>query len=150
MQIIAVSAKHEDWIVPGLERYQKRLKKPFMVEWVLTANSPYSGIRASEDESGRILKLLKPESFVVVLDERGKSLDSKEFSKLILNQVSFGKNIVFVIGGAYGVSRSLIERADFVLSLSSMVFPHQLVRLILIEQIYRAQTITSNHPYHHA
>lgn len=148
IQIIAVGKKHENWIEDGLERYQKRLRKPFNVEWVLLPHSALNGQQARQEESERILSRLDDSQYLVLLDERGKQLDSIAFSGLLSKELEM-KKVVFVIGGAYGVNEALMERADSVLSLSLLVFPHQLVRLILIEQLYRAQEIAGGRPYHH-
>lgn len=147
--IVAVGKKHEGWITDGLERYEKRLAKPWGVKWVLLPHSPAEGVGARQDESERILQRLKPNDFVVLLDERGKLFDSPALAKQMEMVFPTGKNIVCVIGGAYGVNEALTDRANLVWSLSPLVFPHQLVRLILIEQIYRAQEIALGHPYHH-
>ena len=150
IRILCVGKKHESWVVDGIERYQKRLHKPFMVEWVLLPHSARDGAIARQDESERILHKLTPQDYVVVLDERGKSLDSPALSKLCEQQFSASRHITIIIGGAYGVSDELRERADVVWSLSPLVFPHQLVRLILTEQLYRAQEIAASGPYHHS
>lgn len=89
--------------------------------------------------------------FVILLDEHGKELSSPELAQFIEKRcMDSGKRIVFVIGGAYGVEQSVKDRADFTWSLSKLIFPHELVRLILSEQIYRACTIIKNESYHHA
>lgn len=89
--------------------------------------------------------------FVILLDEHGKELSSPELAQFIEKRcMDSGKRIVFVIGGAYGVEQSVKDRADFTWSLSKLVFPHELVRIILSEQIYRACTIIKNESYHHA
>lgn len=150
--IIAVGKKHESWIQEGLERYQKRLKKPWDVEWVLLPHSSKNGAQARQEETERILSRIETRDYVVVLDERGLMLDSPGLSALIQDRFVEGKRIVLVIGGAYGVDERLQgadSRADTVWSLSSLVFPHQLVRLILIEQLYRAQEIGRTSSYHH-
>lgn len=147
--IIAVGKKHEDWILDGLKRYEKRLSKPWDVKWLLLPHSPQEGIGARQDESERILQRLSPSDFVILLDERGKLLDSPALARQIERVFPTGKNVVCIIGGAYGVNDALTARADLVWSLSPLVFPHQLVRLILIEQLYRAQEIALGHPYHH-
>jgi 23S rRNA (pseudouridine1915-N3)-methyltransferase len=147
--IVAVGKKHEGWITDGLERYEKRLVKPWDARWVLLPHSPTEGAGARQDESERILQRLNPNDFVVLLDERGKLLDSPALAKQMEAVFPTGKNIVCIIGGAYGVNDALTARANLVWSLSPLVFPHQLVRLILIEQIYRAQKIALGHPYHH-
>ena len=145
---IAVGKKHESWVVEGIERYQKRLQRPFTVVWVLLPHSAKQGLSARQEESERILKRLG-EDFVVLLDERGKNNESPALSKLLLTPLELSRVVTIVIGGAYGVDQSIHERADFIWSLSLLVFPHQLVRLMLIEQLYRAQEISSGNPYHH-
>ena len=149
IRLLAIGKKHESWVSEGIERYGKRLVKPWNTEWVLLPHSSLEGIRAREEESERILSRLKPDDFVVLLDERGKMLDSPALSHVIQLQLDMSRPIVCIIGGAYGVNDTLTARADLVWSLSPLVFPHQLVRLILAEQIYRSQEITANHPYHH-
>ena len=149
MQVICVGKKHESWVAEGIERYQKRLKKPFDIEWVLLPHSAFEGDRARQEESERILSRLDTSSHVVLLDERGKNLDSPALSEYISGAIS-RTSVVLIIGGAYGVDERVHARASLVWSLSKLVFPHQLVRLILAEQIYRAQSIAGNHPYHHS
>lgn len=149
IRIIAVGKKHESWVVDGILRYQKRLKKPFDVEWVLLPHSSAEGLQAREDESGRILARLSSHEYVVLLDEKGKLLDSPALSKSLLMPLESAQGLTIIIGGAYGVDARLYERANLVWSLSPLVFPHQLVRLILTEQLYRAQEIANGGPYHH-
>jgi 23S rRNA (pseudouridine1915-N3)-methyltransferase len=86
---------------------------------------------------------------VILLDGRGESIDSPELSSLFLKILEKSQDVVIVIGGAYGVDDTVMNRANFVWSLSELVFPHQLVRLMLTEQLYRAQEIASGNPYHH-
>jgi 23S rRNA (pseudouridine1915-N3)-methyltransferase len=149
IRILAVGKKHESWVKEGIQRYEKRLQKPFIVSWVLLPHSNYNEQKAREEESERILAKLSDADFVVLLDERGKNIDSPTLSRLLIDPLEKSRNIVVIIGGAYGVSDALYDRADFVWSLSLLVFPHQLVRLILAEQLYRVQEIAIGHPYHH-
>lgn len=146
--VIAIGKRHEPWLVEGIERYKKRLKAPFNLNWVLLHNSPQKDAAATKNESDDILNKLKPNDFVVLLDERGKMYDSPALSKALLSPLERSKNVVIIIGGAYGVSEDVRGRADIVWSLSPLVFPHQLVRLILVEQLYRAQAIHNGFPYH--
>ena len=150
MKIIAVGKKHESWIESGLERYQRRLRKPYGVEWLLLPHSSKDEPEARRMESEAILSKLKTGDFVVLLDETGEILSSPTLSSRLERTLSSGREIVFVIGGAYGVSAELKQRADLIWSLSRLVFPHQLVRLVLIEQLYRAQEIAAGNPYHHS
>lgn len=149
IKILAIGKKHELWVVEGIERYQNRLKKPYDVEWVLLPHSALQDDRAREDESQRILSKLGDREFVVLLDEIGDELDSPQLAKLFDTTFTAGRSVTLIIGGAYGVDDRVHQRADFVWALSPLVFPHQLVRLILAEQLYRAQQITAGHPYHH-
>jgi 23S rRNA (pseudouridine1915-N3)-methyltransferase len=149
VRILAVGKKHEPWVADGIQRYEARLKRPFNVEWVLLSHSAREGITARQDESERLLSRLKPNDFVVLLDERGKLFDSPRLSRMLLEPLESSRPVVVIIGGAYGVDDTVHERADMVWSLSPLVFPHQLVRLLLAEQLYRAQEIAAGHPYHH-
>ena len=149
IRIVAVGKKHEAWITEGIDRYQKRLRKPFDVEWVLLPHSSKTGQEARQNESETILSRLGKDEHVVLLDEKGELLDSPSLSQKITAPLERSQAVTFVIGGAYGVDSTVHERANLVWSLSPLVFPHQLVRLVLAEQLYRAQGIASGHPYHH-
>ena len=150
IRILCVGKRHESWVADGIERYQKRLKKPFTVEWVLLPHSAREGLGARQDESERILSRLPGDEYVVLLDERGENLDSPQLSTLLLQPLESSRSVTLVIGGAYGVDQTVHQRADIVWSLSRLVFPHQLVRLIIAEQLYRAQEIAQGNPYHHS
>lgn len=147
--VLAIGKKHEDWVAEGIARYQKRLRVPFDVRWQLLAHSSLEGPQARREESDRLLDKLADGTYLILLDETGVMYDSPRLATTIDTQVSHGKSITIVIGGAYGVDERLHARADTVLSLSKLVFPHQLVRLILIEQLYRAQEIVRGGRYHH-
>lgn len=149
ISILAIGKKHEDWVERGIERYSKRLQKPWDTKWRLLPHSSFDGEQARQEESRRILADLSPSDYVVLLDERGEMVGSSQLATEVEDRIDHSQNIVFVIGGAYGVDQTLLDRANFCWSLSPLVFPHQLVRLILIEQLYRAQQINKNHPYHH-
>ncbi|HJM04463.1 MAG TPA: 23S rRNA (pseudouridine(1915)-N(3))-methyltransferase RlmH [Candidatus Saccharimonadaceae bacterium] len=149
IHILAIGKKHEDWAAAGIERYQKRLKMPFMVEWVLLPHSSLDDSAARQEESQRLLSRLDGYDYVVLLDERGSTLGSPEVSQLLNMRLDRSEKIAIIIGGAYGVTEELRQRADTIWSLSPLVFPHQLVRLILVEQIYRSQEIERGGKYHH-
>lgn len=149
IKIITIGKKHEAWIALGVERYSKRLKQPFSIEWVFLPNSPLKGSIARQNESKAIFSRLNTNDYVILLDEQGKNINSIEFSNMISKQFESSRQIVLIIGGAYGVDDTLHQRAGFIWSLSNLVFPHQLVRLILTEQLYRAQEIFLGNPYHH-
>ncbi|HEX6416308.1 MAG TPA: 23S rRNA (pseudouridine(1915)-N(3))-methyltransferase RlmH, partial [Candidatus Saccharimonadales bacterium] len=148
-RVLAVGKKHESWVEEGIRRYETRLKRPFDTEWVLIPHSSREGLAARQDESERLLSRLKSSDFVVLLDERGKIVDSPALSRILIEPLNRSQQVVIIIGGAYGVDDSVHLRADMIWSLSSLVFPHQLVRLILAEQLYRAQEIAAARPYHH-
>lgn len=149
IRILAVGKKHEPWVTDGITRYEQRLKPPFIVQWQLLPHSSREGDAARAEESGRLLDKINPDDFVVLLDERGKLFDSPRLSQELLAPLERSQSVVLIIGGAYGVDDSIHQRAQLVWSLSPLVFPHQLVRLILAEQLYRAQAIASGSPYHH-
>ena len=121
--ILAVGKKTDGDLINAIESYQKRLRAPFNVKWLSIPYSAKDGVAA----------------------RRGQQMTSPEFSRAL----SCRGDTTIIIGGAYGVNDELRQRANQMVSLSKMVFPHQLVRLILIEQIYRAQAIYNHHPYHH-
>lgn len=148
--IVTIGKKHEEWVELGIRRYEERLKKPYDIQWTLLPHSALQDAAARQEESERILSRLDAHAFIVLLDERGNELSSPKFSQLLEPQFVLSKQIVFIIGGAYGVDDRVHQRADVVWSLSELVFPHQLARLILTEQLYRAQQISSGHPYHHS
>lgn len=148
IQIITVGSKPFKSISTMLDDYNSRLPKSIACSWHFIKNGVSGDVKTSkQQESESILRLLKKNSRVILLDETGKQFTSENFSSLLFGQP---KHTTFIIGGAYGVSDEIKNRADLILSLSELVFPHQIVRLILSEQIYRAYTISVNHPYHHA
>lgn len=149
IRVIAVGKRHESWVDEGIKRYEKRLRRPFDVEWVLLPHSVHEGDRAREEESGRILSRIKDGDVLVLLDERGENVNSPALSRLLEDELLRSRQVVVVIGGAYGVDERVHTRARLIWSLSKLVFPHQLVRLLLIEQLYRSQEIVKGGAYHH-
>ena len=138
----------------GLEVYRSRLIHyvPFSVKEIpeLKNVSAFSKDQIKEKEADLILAELKPSDDVVLLDERGKEYRSVEFASIIQDKMSHsGKDIVFVIGGAYGFSQRVYDRSNGKMSLSRMTFSHQMVRTVFVEQLYRAFTIIRGEPYHH-
>jgi 23S rRNA (pseudouridine1915-N3)-methyltransferase len=151
----SVGKQHDDYVKQGIEIFTKRISHYYTVEWKLIPPLKNASNLSIEDlkkgESETILNLLKPDDILVVLDEKGKQLTSEQLAELLQHNANKStKNIVFLIGGAYGVNEMIIKRANYSWSLSPLVFPHQLVRLILAEQIYRACTIIRNEKYHHS
>ena len=148
VKIIAIGKKHEKWVKDGIDRYETRLRKPWDITWQYLPHSSLAEEAARAEESRRILEKVDRDDYLVLLDERGKMLSSPALARLLEAQLGF-KKVVLVIGGAYGVDDSVRARANTVWSLSDLVFPHQLVRLIITEQIYRAGEIAAGRPYHH-
>lgn len=148
IKIIAIGKKHEKWVKDGIDRYETRLRKPWDLTWQYLPHSSLAEEAARAEESRRILEKVDRDDYLVLLDERGKMLSSPALARLLEAQLGF-KKVVLVIGGAYGVDDSVRARANTVWSLSDLVFPHQLVRLIITEQIYRAGEIAAGRPYHH-
>lgn len=149
IKIIAIGKKHELWIQDGLKHYQERLRAPWNAEWVLLPHSSLTGDSARQEESERLFGRIKPSDFVILLDERGRNLTSPELTRQLTDCFAHSQSVVMIIGGAYGVNDALRQRANVLWSLSNLVFPHQLVRLMLIEQLYRAQEIDRGSHYHH-
>ncbi len=147
--VLAIGRKHERWAVDGIERYTKRLRKPYDLSWKLLPHSSREGEAARDEESARILDAIKAPEHVILLDERGKNISSPALASHLQSLFDAGRPVTAVIGGAYGVNAEMHARADFTWSLSQLVFPHQLVRLVLAEQVYRAQEISAGRPYHH-
>ena len=151
----SVGKTNEEYVKQGIEIFTKRISHYYTVEWKLIP-SPKNAASLSKDnlkksESESILKYLSTDDILIVLDEKGKQFTSEELAQLIqLTANNSAKNLIFLIGGAFGVDEKVIKRANYVWSLSKLVFPHQLVRLILAEQVYRACTIIRNEKYHHS
>lgn len=143
--IISVGKKHEANVAGLIAEYEKRLSKHAILEWILIPSSD------KETEGEKILKQIKAGDRVILLDEKGKEESSVGLAKIIEKEMIGGtKRLVFIIAGAYGASSELWQKADIKWSLGKLIFPHQLVRVILIEQIYRAFSIIHGEPYHHA
>jgi 23S rRNA (pseudouridine1915-N3)-methyltransferase len=155
IQFWTVGKNHEPYIKAGVEEFTKRISKYYPVEWIIIPLPKNSGMLSEADlkrkEGEIILGWLQKEDYLVALDERGKQLSSEGLANFMMKRSNESiKNLVFLIGGAYGIDEAVMQRANFTWSLSQLVFPHQLVRLILAEQVYRACTINRNEKYHHS
>lgn len=152
--LLTVGKTDKDWVKEGLDIYVSRLKHyiPFSVVEIpeLKNVSALSKEQIKTREGELILKNVRPADDLILMDERGKQYTSVELARVLQDKISYiGKDIVFVIGGAYGFSEAVYNRADSKISLSKMTFSHQMVRAIFAEQIYRAFTIMRGEPYHH-
>jgi 23S rRNA (pseudouridine1915-N3)-methyltransferase len=150
----SIGKSHEPYIKPGVEDFTKRISRYFKTDWNIIPVPKNAGMFSEIDlrkkEGETILDWLDKDDYLVALDENGKQLDSEGLSAFIQARANASvKQIIFLIGGAYGIDSSVLKRANFTLSLSKLTFPHQLVRLILAEQVYRACTILKNEKYHH-
>ncbi|HWZ21694.1 MAG TPA: 23S rRNA (pseudouridine(1915)-N(3))-methyltransferase RlmH [Cytophagaceae bacterium] len=154
LQFWSVGKANEPYVKEGIELFTKRISNYYPAEWHIipmpknAASLSETDLKKKEGEI--ILNLLEKDDYLVVLDEKGKQLNSEGVAAFIQARGNESiKNIIFLIGGAYGVSDAVLARANYKWSLSQLVFPHQLVRLILAEQIYRACSILRNEKYHH-
>lgn len=154
--VITVGKIKEKYLRDAIAEYSKRLSKYCKLEILEVADekTPENASETVEErirqkEGERILKHIKEDAYVITLEIGGKMLDSVEFSRKIETLGIQGKShICFVIGGSIGLSQEVLKRSDYGLSFSKMTFPHQLMRVILLEQIYRSYRIMSNEPYH--
>ena len=153
LQFWAIGKNHEPHIKDGVEDFTYRISKYFPVEWTIIPMPKNAGMMSEMDlkkkEGEIILDWLKDE-YLVALDEHGKEMSSEQLAGFIQARANESrKTVVFVIGGAFGLDDIVLKRANYKWSLSKLTFPHQLVRLILAEQVYRACTIMRNEKYHH-
>ena len=144
----------EKWISDGMDTYLKRLRNYMNVDVkVLPDLKKISNLSQKEVkilEEHQIIPSLTPSDYVIILDEHGHEYTSLLFADELQKLMNSGrKNVVFVIGGPYGFSEAMHQRSDKMISLSQMTFSHQMVRVIFLEQLYRAFTIIHNEPYHH-
>jgi 23S rRNA (pseudouridine1915-N3)-methyltransferase len=149
-----IGKAHEPYIKAGVDEFTKRLSRYFTVEWSIipvpknAATLSESDLKKKEGEL--LLGLLRPDDFLVALDEYGKQLNSESLAMFLQQRATEStRHVVFLIGGAFGIDKPVLQRAQLQWSLSNLTFPHQLVRLILAEQLYRAATILRNEKYHH-
>jgi 23S rRNA (pseudouridine1915-N3)-methyltransferase len=154
VQIWSFGKEHESYVREGIQLFSDRLKHYCDFEFkILNAGKGTSTLPETElkkKEAKVLLSILEPQHVLVVLDERGKDLSSMQLSAFLQNhQTIASRTLVFLIGGAYGIDESVLLKARNVFSLSKLTFPHQLVRLILAEQLYRAFAILNNEKYHH-
>jgi 23S rRNA (pseudouridine1915-N3)-methyltransferase len=154
LQFWSVGKPHEGYVIEGIALFTKRINHYYKAEWKIITPLKNAGILAPQElkikEGENILSILQKEDYLILLDENGKNFTSEGLAKFIETKANESeKNIVFLIGGAFGVSPAIKARANYIWSLSSLVFPHQLVRLLLTEQIYRACSIIKNEKYHH-
>lgn len=152
--LLCIGKTDDKFIQEGIDKYLGRLKHYITVNTIVIPDvknvKNMSQSQQMEKESDLFLKQINPQDYVVLLDERGKEFRSIEFSDFLSKKMVAGiSNMVFLIGGPYGFSDKVRDRANYLVSLSKMTFSHQMVRLFFVEQVYRAFTILKNEPYHH-
>lgn len=154
VQLWSVGKDHEPYIKLGVEDFTRRISRYFPSEWDLIPPPRNAATLSPADlkkkEAELILGKLTKDDYLVALDERGRQMSSEDLARFIQTRAnSSNKNLIFLIGGVYGLDDPVLQRADHRWSLSQLTLPHQLVRLILAEQVYRACTILRNEKYHH-
>ena len=149
IKIITVGSIKEKYLKEAIEEYQKRLKKYTDLEIIeIKEEGLLPAKQAMEKEAEKIKKYINEKEYIITLEIEGKELTSEELSKKIEDIMIINSNITFIVGGSYGIDKSIKELAKYHLSFSKMTFPHQLFRVLLLEQIYRAFKIMNNESYH--
>lgn len=154
IKIIAIGKTHKSFLMEGENEYLKRIKKYIPIEKIeipdLKNAKKLTQKQIKEKEGKLLIAKIEPHSLIVLLDEKGREFTSMKFSTWIQDKMNRGyKNIIFLIGGAYGFSDEVYKLANEKIALSKMTFSHQMIRMLFTEQIYRAFTILNNEPYHH-
>ena len=146
IKIICIGKIKEKYFIEAIKEYEKRLLKYTKLEIIELPDYNYDISKTINEEGKNILSKITDKDFVITLEIKGKVMNSVEFSKFIDKNIS--NNITFIIGGSYGLSNEVLNRSNYRLSFSFFTFPHQLFRVILLEQIYRSFKIMNNESYH--
>jgi len=154
LQLWSVGKDHEAYVKAGVEDFTRRISRYYPVEWTILAPPRNAATLSLTDlkkkEGEMILEALAKDDYLIALDEKGKQMSSEGLAQFIQTRANDSiRNVVFLIGGAYGLDEQVLQRANYKWSLSQLTLPHQLVRLVLAEQLYRACTIQRNEKYHH-
>lgn len=152
IHLVAIGHKMPTWVEQACDDYIRRLPAELRINSILLplikrGKNP-DITRIVRDESRKLLAAVPENSTLVVLDVLGKSLSTPKLAKQLDNWMSNGQDVCIIIGGPDGVSKELLDKAQLKISLSELTFPHTLIRVMLVEQLYRAWTINNNHPYH--
>jgi len=150
----SIGKPHDTQLKSSIDTFTKRVSNYFSIDWLIIPPPKNAGVLSEADlkkaEATLLVAQIAKEDYLILLDERGKNISSPEVANLIQQRANEScKRIVFVIGGTFGVDAEVFKRANYVWSLSNLVFPHMIVRLLLSEQVYRACTILKNEKYHH-
>lgn len=150
-KIISISRKPSDWEKQAIQFYSKQLPEHFKISHIdvkPASSKSMSKKSVLKSEGEEILKYIDDDAYLILWDRKGKKITSLGFAELIREQTDCGKNINFIIGGAFGSSEEIIQKSQLTLSASDLTFPHKLFKIFLMEQIFRASAINRNHPYH--
>ena len=155
IQLWSIGKAHDDNVKPGIDDFTRRIGKYYPVQWNIINPVKNAGAitewELKKKEAGIVLSAVGKDDFLVALDNKGRQMSSAALAGFIQTRANEGsRQLIFLIGGAFGIDNTVLERANLLWSLSELTFPHQLVRLILAEQLYRACTINRNEKYHHA
>ncbi len=149
IKLICIGKIKEKYLIDGINEYQKRLSKYTKLTIIELKDSSYDDIeKIKKEEANLILKHLKETDNIIILDILGHELTSQELTEKLISLELQNSNLTFIIGGSYGLDEEIKRKANYTLSFSKLTFPHQLFRLILLEQIYRTYKIRNNESYH--
>jgi 23S rRNA (pseudouridine1915-N3)-methyltransferase len=154
IQLWSIGKPHDKELKAAIEQFTQRCNNYFTVDWNIIAGPKNAGVLSEHDlkkkEAEIVLQMLDKGDYLVALDCKGRQLSSEGLAEFIGARANESvRRLIFLIGGAFGIDESVLKTAQFKWSLSNLTFPHQLVRLILAEQLYRAFTILRNEKYHH-
>ena len=149
IKIVSINNPHDQWVYDEIKKFIKKIGRDYKIDLIeikpdKKAPNP---IQKKKSEAQSLDKYIR-NTFLICLDERGDSFDSMNFSKKLLHLFARYPDITFLIGGADGLDKQVLAQSNLILSLSKMTLPHQLAKIVLIEQFYRAISISKNHPYH--
>lgn len=149
IKIVCLGKIKEDFLIKGIEEYKKRISKYQQIEIIeLQDEGIVNKQVALKKEKEKLLKVINPKDYIITLEIEGNEISSLDLAKKIDEIFIINSNITFIIGGSYGLDNDIKRLANYKLSFSKMTFPHQLFRLLLLEQIYRAFKINNNEEYH--
>ena len=150
-KIISISHRPSDWEKQAIQFYLRQLPDHLKISHIdvkPSSSKSMSKTSVLKSEGEEILKYIDDDAYLILWDRKGKKITSLGFAELIQKQADYGKNINFIIGGAFGSSEEIIQKSQLTLSASDLTFPHKLFKIFLMEQIFRASAINRNHPYH--
>jgi 23S rRNA (pseudouridine1915-N3)-methyltransferase len=153
IKLIVVGKTDEDYLIHGIKKYMERLKHYVSFEMLVIQDvkmGKKSNVNLQKEKEGNLLlEKVKKSDYLILLDEKGKEYNSVGFSHFLQKRMNSGADMIFLIGGPYGFSEEVYQRADAKLAISQMTFSHQMIRLFFIEQLYRSFSILKGEKYHH-